>query len=384
MSGRPTVSGRSGRVCIFIPGFGDGGVEHMLVNLARGVARLGHAVDFIVRRAEGPYLHTLPDEVEVIELNTAGAAGQCRRLVSYLDAKAPDVLLSAKMDDDKTALRARRRTRAATRLVLRPGTTFTARLEARRRNFVVKWLTRRRLRRLFAGADGIVAVSRGVADDIIRLTGVPPSLVTVIPNPVIVPELFSLAEEAAGHPWLDGAGAPVVIGVGGLRRQKDFPTLVRAFARVRARRPCRLVILGEGRQRRRLLRLANELGVGPDVALPGFVANPYAWLAKSRLFVLSSLWEGSPNVLTEALAVGTPVVATDCPSGPREILQEGRYGRLVPPGDVGAMASAMSEALDEPVDRLRLRSAIEQYTMEQSASRYLRYFGLIGSEAGDE
>jgi glycosyltransferase involved in cell wall biosynthesis len=143
------------------------------------------------------------------------------------------------------------------------------------------------------------------------------------------------------------------------------------------------MILGEGRQRGRLERLAGELGVADDVALPGFVDNPYAYMRGARLFVLSSRFgEGSPNVLTEALAVGTPVVSTDCPSGPREILQDGRYGRLVSVGDAAALAEAILAALDEPVDRELLRGAAAPYAVERAAEEYLEVMGLAASGAG--
>ena len=171
-------------------------------------------------------------------------------------------------------------------------------------------------------------------------------------------------------------GTTSVLGIGRLTRQKDFPTLIRAFAVVRRQRPLRLIILGEGRDRAALEQLAAREGVGADVALPGFQANPYAWLARARLFVLSSAWEGSPNALTEAMALGVQVVATDCRSGPRELLDAGRYGQLVPVGDAEALAGAMREALDHPLPPEILKSAVRDYAAETSARRYLEVLGL--------
>ena len=173
----------------------------------------------------------------------------------------------------------------------------------------------------------------GVLADTARLTGLPHEAAAGDPQPVVTPRLGELAAQRWSTRGLPTTPVPLVLGARRLTEQKDFPTLVRAFAKLRRERPARLVILGEGRHRARLEALAAELGVAADVALPGFTPNPYAWMARADLFVLSSAWEGSPNVLTEALALGTPSVATDCPSGPREVLDGGRYGPLVPVGD---------------------------------------------------
>ena len=168
-----------------------------------------------------------------------------------------------------------------------------------------------------------------------------------------------------------------IVGVGGLRRQKGFDSLVRAFAQVHAQRPCRLMILGDGHLRESLLQLADELGVADDLALPGFDPRPYRIVARAALFVLASRWEGSPNALTEALALGTPVVATDCPSGPREILAGGEVAPLVAVDDVDAMGAAIRRTLDDPGDRARRIAAVAEYTVETCAARYHALFDAL-------
>jgi glycosyltransferase involved in cell wall biosynthesis len=198
---------------------------------------------------------------------------------------------------------------------------------------------------------------------------------TVIRNPVITPELDWLADEPCRHPWLQPGQPPVIIGAGRFQRQKDFPTLLRAFSLLRGSRPCRLVLLGEGGGQRKLEGLISELGLTSDVDLPGFQANPYPFLARADLFVLSSVWEGSPNVLTEAMALGTPVVSTDCPSGPRELLDGGKYGPLVPVGDVEALAAAMANTLDDHLPSEILKQAVAEYNQSASARRYLEALG---------
>ena len=169
-----------------------------------------------------------------------------------------------------------------------------------------------------------------------------------------------------------------MLGVGELCARKDFVTLIKAFAEVRRQRPSRLVILGEGRQRKRLTELTRKLRIEADVFLPGFLTNPFAYMSKANLFILSSNCEGAPVTLMEALAVGVPVVSTDCPSGPREILQDGRFGPLVPVGDANALAQAMLATLDNPLDAELLKSAAAPFSVATSASQYLAALGLSG------
>jgi glycosyltransferase involved in cell wall biosynthesis len=206
---------------------------------------------------------------------------------------------------------------------------------------------------------------------------VPSAKVKVIYNPTVTPEIFRKATEPVQHPWFVDNRVPIILAAGRLHRQKDFPTLLRAFSLLRQNRPCRLVILGDGKKRRRkaLRQLAKQLGIEKDVSLPGFVENPFAYMARANLFVLSSAWEGFGNVIVEALACGCPVVSTDCRSGPREILDNGRYGRLVPVGDPEALARAMLEALDDPdnpCDReTRIQRAME-FSVDKIVDEYLK------------
>ena len=367
------------RLGIFIPSFGDGGVERMLVNLSRGLAQRDVMVDFLMSRANGPYISSLPPEVRIVELGTSHSVKILLPLVRYLRREQPDVLLSAKRCD-REALRGRRIAGVSTRIVLRTGTTVSRRVKGR--NPFKEWTSFRRMRKFYPQADAIIAVSRGVAEDIARITNIPLEHIHVVPNPVVTPELSSLAQEPVDHPWFAGDGPSLILGAGGFRTQKDFPTLLRAFQRVRQERPARLVILGRGRGKHQLEALAKKLGIGKDFYLPGFVNNPYSYMARSDLFVLSSRWEGSPNALTEALAVGTPVVSTDCQSGPREILCDGRYGPLVAVGDVEGLARAILETLAEPLDSRTLKLAAEPYTVEASTDRYLDALGLRKGNRG--
>ena len=233
------------------------------------------------------------------------------------------------------------------------------------------------LRRAYLKADAVIAVSDGVAADLANYAGIPRDRITTVYNPVVGPDLWRKAREPLDHPWFAPGEPPVILAAGRLHPQKDFPTLIQAFAQLRAKRPARLVILGAANPTMRayaeeLKALPGALGVAEDIAMPGFVDNPLAFMARSSVFVLSSLYEGLGIVLIEALACGCPVVSTDCPSGPREILDHGRFGSLVPTGDDEALAEAIESVLDDPPPPGRLRARAELFTVDRAIDHYLK------------
>lgn len=238
----------------------------------------------------------------------------------------------------------------------------------------------RRLRRVHQRAAGVIPVSRGLAADYIETLGVDAAKVWPVPNPVVDDHLLRQAQAPCEE--IPGAGdGPLLVAMGRLSRQKDYPTLLRAFATLRRRRPARLLVLGEGEDRPALEALARELGIAGQVHFLGHRDNPFPLLARAAVFVLSSRWEGFGNVLAEAMALGVPVVSTDCPSGPAEILDGGRFGRLVPPGDPQALAEAVAATLDDPVPAARLRQAAERFRVSTVSRRYLEIMGLLPSDA---
>jgi glycosyltransferase involved in cell wall biosynthesis len=270
---------------------------------------------------------------------------------------------------------ARRLAGSDTPVVLSANIHLSAAIARRARPWrpVLRWLARR----TYSRADAVIAISGGVADDLPRAAGVPHRRVHAIHNPVCVDEIRERARTPLDHPWLAPGEPPVVLGVGKLAPQKDYPTLLRAFARVRAARRARLVILGEGAERRKLERLARRLGIASDVALPGFQPNPHAWMARAAVFVLSSAWEGFSNALAEALACGCPVVSTDCPSGPAEILDGGAFGPLCRVGDDRALAGAILRVLEAPPSPDVLRARAATFSVDAAADRYLEV--LLGA-----
>ena len=363
-----------GKLTVLTSFSGEGGVERMVLNLVNGLAERGYGLDLVLTRRRSLHTENLHPRVRLLDLNRRHTATSLFALRRYLVEQRPDCMLVAKDRVGRLAVRARALAGTRTRLVLRLGTNLSAALEGRAG--FRRWLRTAPMRRLYPRLDGIVAVSKGVARDTVELSGVHPDRVRVVRNPVITPRLHRLAAEAPPHPWLRDKRLPVVLGAGRLTRQKDFPTLIRAFAALRQRAEARLIILGGGSGLPGLHTLAGELGAAPFVDFPGFAENPYSYMAHSDLFVLSSRWEGSPNVLTEAMALGTPVVSTDCPSGPREILPGGRLAPLVPVGDWRALAARMEEQLEHPVDGGLLRDAVRDYTVEASVAGYLDALGL--------
>lgn len=356
-------------IAVFISFSGSGGVERMVVNLIRGFVDLGRRVDLVPVRTQGPHFERLPQAVRQVRLGADHTLAALPALARYLRRRRPAALLAAKDRAGRTAVLARWLAGTDTRIVMRLGTNVSAAMAEK--SALVRWLRFAPMRRLYPHVDRIVAVSAGVAEDTARIAGIPREPIRVIRNPVITPELPALAAAPCDHPWFRPGQPPVIVGSGRFQYQKDFPTLIRAFAQVRRERPCRLVILGEGAHRTQIQALIAELGIAADVNLPGFQSNPYPFLARADLFVLSSRWEGSPNVLTEAMALGTPVATTDCPSGPRELLDGGRYGPLVQVEDIEALSKAMAETLDHPLPPETLEAAVADYTQAASAARYL-------------
>lgn len=362
------------RLPILISFSGEGGPERMVLNLAEGIAARGIAVDVLAIRADSAHLGQLPDGVRLVDLGVRHSGLAAGPLAKYLRRARPAALLAAKDRAIRAAVTARLLAGVDCRIVGRLGTNLSAALEGR--SGLARWLRLAPMRLYYRHVDRVVAVSEGVAADTARLTGLAAARISVVRNPVVTPHLAELAAAPAPHAWLTDGGDPVILGAGRLTEQKDFVTLLRAFARVNATRPARLAILGEGRLRAMLENLATELGVRERVLLPGFDANPYTWMAHARLFVLSSAWEGSPNVLTEALALGVPVVATDCPSGPREVLAAGRFGPLAPVGDDARLAAAMLTTLAAPLPPETLQAAVADYTQAAAAGGYLAALGL--------
>ncbi len=351
-----------------------GGITPVVTNLAVGLAAEGIEVDLLVRLPSGSPVPEAPAPlVSVHDLGARHRLSTALAVARHLRARSPRALLAAGHRFNVAAAWARRLS-PGTRLVLSVHNALSPEASARGR--FKHWQRLRSVDRNYRRADAIVCVSDGVARDLLAHTGVDPARVRVIHNPIVTPDLFRRAAEPVEHSWLKPGGPPVILAVGRLAPQKAFHRLIEAFATVRAERRCRLLILGEGSLRGVLEARVRALGAESDVALPGFVANPYPYMRAAALLALSSDFEGFGNVLVEAMALGTPVVATDCPSGPSEILDGGRYGRLVPVGDTAALARAIVRTLDAPGDTAALTAAAARFGLEAVVAQYRDALGL--------
>jgi glycosyltransferase involved in cell wall biosynthesis len=332
------------RLAIFLPGLYEGGAERSMLNLAKGISTQGYSVDLVLARAEGPYMEQIPDTVRLVDLKAPRVLGSVPALIKYIQRERPTALLSA-MFANIIALWARRLSGVPHRLIINEQNNLSS-LVTNKND--LRWKFYPKLAgRFYPWADNIIAVSNDVADDLGRVAKIPRKFIQVIYNPVVTPDLLNKSKAPVEHPWFKDGEPPVVLAVGRLTDQKAFDVLIQAISFVRKEHPARLLILGEGENRSALESLIKQLGLEQDVELMGFVQNPYPYMAHASLFVLPSRWEGLPTVLIEALFLGAPIIATDCPGGSREILKDGLYGKLIPMDAPRVLAGSIIESLKD-------------------------------------
>ena len=403
-----THSATKRRIAILSPSLAGRGAERKALYIASGLLERGHEVDFLLQRPIVHYPGEVPSRARIYfssersdartRENLGRISGVPRPLVAeplpwriryprigmsmrlrpsqlpllmstrlprwaagvaaYLDRERPDALLAMNVLAVAAAT-------MATHVAQRPVRTVATLHESLNRRRLL-----RRARCSYPYADSVVGVSHGVSTEFAKITGLKCGYPQVIHNPVVSQSIERRSREPANHPWLDSPELPVILAIGKLNKSKNFPLLLAAFAQFLTHRPARLVVLGDGRMRPKLLALAKRLGIEESVDFPGFKENPFAFLAKANLFVLSSGREALPTVLIEAMACGCPVVSTDCPFGPREILEEGRFGPLVPVGDSEALAAAMVRVLDAPPSRNVLRERSALFSIDRAVDRY--------------
>lgn len=353
------------RLCLFLPSLTGGGAERSFVLLANGFAKRGYEVDLVVVKKHGPWVAMVDPAVQIVDLGAGRTAGAIWPLVRYLRANRPRVILSALDQANVVAALARWLARSRARLVISVrlpiGKAAKANRQFRHR------ATRALARVVYPRADRIITISDGVRDDLITAFRLPPEKIVTIYNPII-DDQFRTRAELPSRIALHDDGIPLVLAAGRLRPVKGFDVLIRAFAEVVKSRSARLMILGEGPERDQLEALAADLGIADDVVMPGFDPNPLPYMARASVFVSASIWEGFGNSIVEAMALGTPVVTT-ATDGPTEILEGGRWGRIVPVGDTSALAKAIADALRSPQPDPRERGA--HFSLDRSVDGYL-------------
>ena len=392
---------RAKRIAFFLGSLPGGGAERIVLDLARALTDRGQQVDLVLSRLRGELVSKIPASVRTIELGSSGRIEFMRTLFRlppetwrtlvplmvrkplkkirslpylehYLRTECPVVLMASTNIPNILAVWASHLARGKTSIILKQdnsvvqATRYTAdSLRLKLPNLIRRW---------YGSSQAIVAVSKGIAQELYQLTSIPHQRIHVIYNPIDFDRISALAEKKLDHPWFQPGQPPVLLATGRLHEQKDYPTLLRAFKLVRTHRTVRLAILGEGRERARLEEMNRELAIDKDVSLLGFQTNPFAYMSKSAVFVLSSAWEGLANVLIEALACGCRVVSTDCRHGPAEILDNGRYGKLVPVGSPEALAGAIGTALEQSPEPEKAKKRASAFGIKEISEKYLQLF----------
>jgi glycosyltransferase involved in cell wall biosynthesis len=356
------------RVALLLPELVGGGAERVLLEVAHGLLEHDIDVDIVLVRSGGALRESVPSAARVVDLHAKRTLFAGRRLRRYLARESPDVVISALTPTNVANVVVTRLVRPRIPSIVTQHSVIAAH-STTKADRVGLWAARRS----FPYANRVVAVSEGVAADLVATLGVPAARVSVIHNPVISSRLFADADAPIEHPWLAHKVGPVLLAAGRLTSQKDFATLLRAVALLPSDH--RLVLLGEGELRDELVELAERLGIRARVDLPGYAVNPYPSFANADVVVLPSRFEGLPTVLIEALPFPCGIVATDCPTGPREILDEGRWGCLVPCGDPAALAHAINAAAS--CRRARPHDAWRRYEVTYAVERYIALIASV-------
>lgn len=372
------------RVAFLLLNLDGGGIERVVINLLHELSRYPISLDLVVFDKTGSFLHQVPPSVRIIELSDIHSSGRLRKvlpLTRYLRQEKPNVLISQLVQFNVIAAIAKLLSGLSFQLILVEHIGF-APLEEKLKNIRKERTGLLNFLRciFYEKSDVVAAVSQGLAQELEANLKLTPGKVKVLYNPVVNENLLFKAQAPISHPWFQPDQPPVFLAVGRLAPQKDFSTLLQAFAILRQHHKARLVILGEdtvdGSERRKLEALVAQLNLEADVLMPGFDENPYAYMKHSAAFVLSSQFEALPTVLIEALACGCQVISTDCPYGPKEILESGKYGRLVPVADSKALAVAMEQAINSPICSDVLKSRAQNFSVEKTVSEYLRTMEL--------
>ncbi|HEY4077808.1 MAG TPA: glycosyltransferase [Rhizomicrobium sp.] len=366
---RVQVDSDTGGIAIVLHDLRGGGAERACLRLARGMAACGRQVELILVRGEGAYLRDVSSDVRLTVLDKPRVSQAVGALAAHFRRTRPKAVLSALTHMNVATIVAARLSGVSPRVVVSERNQISA--KAREARGAWQRALYRAVPLIYRSADKVVAVSGGVADDLACFGHLPEGKIRVIHNPVFDPDIEAQAHAPLTHPWFEPDGPPIVLAAGRLHRQKGFDVLLRAFAIARAQVDCRLVILGEGADRAALMEQAEQSGLGYDIDMPGFCDNPFPLMARAGAFVLSSRWEGFPNALVEAMALGAPVIATDCPSGPHEILMGGKIAPLVPVDDVEALGRALIATLSQRPNTSVSQARAQSFNVATAAEQYL-------------
>ncbi len=351
------------KIAFFIPSLRGGGAERVFVNLANEFSKRDFDVDLVLVQKEGPYLKEVNKNVNIVDLKSKRIIFSLSPLVKYLRKEKLSCVLSTLTHANIIVILAKILSQTKAKIMIRQAIHFSS-----SKNKKLKLLAKF----FYKKADKIIVISEEMKNDLLESIRLSKEKVALIYNPVFNDIIKKKKNETITHKWLKTNEYKVILGTGRLTQQKGFSILIKAFAILRKKEKIKLIILGEGKERKNLENLIKKLNLENDVDMPGFVDNPYAYIAKTNVYVLSSLYEGFPNTLVEALACSTPVVSTDCPSGPSEILDSRKYGELVPIGDINALVRAIEKVLDNPTEKELLQKRAMDFDIKKIADDYIK------------
>ncbi|MFA6280556.1 MAG: glycosyltransferase [Bdellovibrionales bacterium] len=363
-------------IALFTATLGGGGAERILINLATFFASNGWRVDLVVCKFVGELKDQVPPTVRIVSLDQKRVVFSLPDYLRYLKIAKPPIVLSSIERPSIIAGFGKWLSKHQHKLFIRMEGTLITSEPLWKQFYRLPWLTL--LAFSYPKADGIFAISKGIAQQLMCVPTLKKTPIHLIYNPLIQPDFSSRIKEEPVYPSCIDTTLPTLIAVGRLHQQKDYPTLLKAFALVRKKSPSQLLILGVGPLKNKLKQLAASLGVAKDTHFLGFVTNPLSYIHRANVFVLSSAWEGLPGVLIEALTTGTPVISTDCRTGPSDVLENGRFGKLVPVGDEVALANGIIEILQRPKPPMsaELLHHLNQFKVDAVAQKYRQILNL--------
>ncbi len=361
----------------YLPNLLEGGAQYVIAKVANEMARMGHDVTIIVNQGGDRQEFEISNAVKLEILGASNMITAVPKLYRYMKSAEPPVIVAAMTHANLPVLVARLLSRASTRIII--SERHATRQWLRGRRWSRRVLYGRLISWIYPLADGVIAVSKGVKQDLLKATDIEEDRISVVYNPSFPRTAGDGSQDNVLHPWLRDKTRPVLIGAGRLEKQKDFATLLQAFALLRETHQARLLIFGEGSQREKLESLVRKLDVVDDVSLPGYIDDLYMSLSEASLFVLSSRYEGFPNILIEALASGVPIVSTDCEYGPSEVIINEQIGRLVPVGDPEKLAEAIRGVLDDPPAKEARLRRVSEFTLSKTVNGYLSFIHQVGS-----
>lgn len=357
-------------VVFFTHNLGYGGAERCIVNITNELAERGHTVEILLVDKQGGLLQEVHDDVPVRELDGEPLIRAALDLRKFVREYSPDIIISNVNTANLMAIAATKSIRTETSLIVGVHNTLSVKKQDYStgvKDRIIPYL----MRMLYPLGDQFIAVSNGVAEDLSSTYDIPMDRMNVIYNPCVTDKILEKGTEPPDDDLFHHVGGDLILGVGSLIEQKDFSTLIRAFSEVVKQKPdSHLVIIGDGPERTNLENLTIELGLSDKVSILGYVENVYAYMASADLFVLSSRWEGFGIVIVEAMAFGTPIVATDCPHGPREILGDGKFGRLTQVEDSLQLADAINETLYSPPKSTEIQQRANDFHVSNVADKY--------------